>query len=49
MMNQMMGGGGMMWIVASIGLLLIVLLVLGIAVLAKYISSTSIGPREDSR
>lgn len=49
MMNQMMGGSGMMWIVAPFGLLLVVLLVLGIAALAKYISSTSIGPREDSR
>ena len=37
MMDGMMGGG---WLGALIGLLVLVLLVLGIAALIKYLSST---------
>lgn len=36
MMNNMMGGSGM-WLMAPLGLLLIVLVLLGIVALAKYI------------
>lgn len=35
--HGMMDGGGMMWGVGLIGLLVIVLLVLGVAALAKYL------------
>jgi hypothetical protein len=37
MMDHSMMGGGMMWGMGLIGLLLVILVVLGIAALAKYL------------
>ena len=37
MMHDMMGGGGMMWGMGLLWILLLVLLVLGIAALIKYL------------
>lgn len=39
MMDSMMSGGGMMWGMGLVGLLVIVLLILGIAALVKYLVS----------
>ena len=37
MMNGMMDGGSMMWVMGLGGLLILVLVILGIAALAKYL------------
>jgi hypothetical protein len=37
MMHDMMGGGAMMWGMGLIWLLVVIVLVLGIAALAKYV------------
>ena len=37
MMNGMMNGGAMMWGMGLVGLLILLLVVLGVAALAKYL------------